>query len=359
LENALTFHTIVDPSQIESNLVHLWDTLAKEGKTRASLFNLIVYNELSDRTDYFRNVVQKIVEKFPCRIIFISFDSKASHPYLKTAISVVIPSQEQTTIACDQIDIGVGSDDLHKVPSLLLPHLIPDLPVYLLWTQDPSSECPLFKPLSELAHRIIFDSESAENFYQFAQTVLKIKKSSNIDVADLNWARTEGWRNLIVSIFNSPERVEELKRLSFLKILYNAQETQFFSHLKVQSMYLLSWLASRLSWKMQPLSDSSIQMGPAKVTIESAQMKKLAPGTVIGMDFHTSNHLLFETARLPEFYHHVKIQISSPELCELPYQFILGQTASGQSLIQEIGTQGTSAHYLGALQMLTSVRGIC
>jgi hypothetical protein len=48
----------------------------------------------------------------------------------------------------------------------------------------------------------------------------------------------------------------------------------------------------------------------------------------------------------------VKIFITSKEKCDLPYQFVLGKTATGQSLVQEICTKGTSTHYLGMLATL-------
>ncbi|HAB99095.1 MAG TPA: hypothetical protein DCE71_04665 [Parachlamydiales bacterium] len=112
----MTIQQIVSPDQIEKQLQSIWEALVKENKMRASLFNLIVYTHLSARTDYFRSIVQKVIEKFPCRILFISFDPDTSQSYLKTAVSVVTPSQGETTIACDNIDIGVAGSEIEKVP---------------------------------------------------------------------------------------------------------------------------------------------------------------------------------------------------------------------------------------------------
>jgi hypothetical protein len=44
--------------------------------------------------------------------------------------------------------------------------------------------------------------------------------------------------------------------------------------------------------------------------------------------------------------------ISCPVSCELPYQYVLGKTATGQSLVQEITRRGTSEHYLEMLKKL-------
>src|SRR5207302_1540893 len=102
----------------------------------------------------------------------------------------------------------------------------------------------------KLASRIIFDSEAADSLLAFSKKIVSLHKSG-IDTADLNWARTEGWRDLIASLFHSGERLDQIKEL---KLIYNARETEFFCHLKVQSMYLLAWLASRLHWKFQKFS---------------------------------------------------------------------------------------------------------
>lgn len=352
----MTIQQIVDPSNIEPELLRIWEALAKENKIRASLFNLIVYTKFSPRTDYFRKIVQKVVEKFPCRTLFISHDPDSPQPYLKTAISVVTPSEQEASIACDQIDIGVAGPDLERVPFVILPHLIPDLPNYLLWAEDPSVPHPLFPPLAKLATRIIFDSESGGSLLAFANTLLDLHEKTGIDVADLNWARTEGWRDLIASTFDSKQRQELLKEITILKIVYNAYETEFFSHLKIQAMYLLAWASSRLGWKFEKATPSlHFAFQSVDAHIKSDNWEKLGPGTVISVSLHTSDGHIFDAGRIPDAYHYVKIQFSSPEQCDLPYRFVLGQTATGQSLVKEICTKGTSVHYLDMLKELKTL----
>lgn len=353
----MTIQQIVDPSNIEPELLRIWEGLSKENKMRASLFNLIVFTRLTPRTDYFRSIVQKVVEKFPCRTLFISHDPDSPQPYLKTAISVVtLQSGGEASIACDQIDIGVAGPDLQRVPFVLLPHLIPDLPNYLLWAEDPSIPHPLFPELAKLATRIIFDSESADSLLAFAKTLLDLKEKTGIDVADLNWARTEGWRDLIASTFDSEERQDLLKQISLLKISYNSQETEFFCHLKIQAMYLLAWLSSRLGWKFEKATPSlHFQFKAVDARIQAEKWAKLGPGTVISVNLHTSDGHLFEAGRIPEETHRVNIQFSSAERCDLPFRFILGQTLTGQSLVKEICMKGTSAHYLAMLKELKTL----
>ena len=353
----MTIQQIVSPERIESELLKIWEDLAKENKMRASLFNLVVFNKLSSRTDYIRNIVQKVSEKFPCRTLFISEDLDPKHTYLKTAISVLFPKAGESTIACDLIDIGVAGSDIEKVPSLLLPHILPDLPIYVLWAEDPSVPHPLFLPLTKLATRIIFDSESADNLLSFAKTLLDLHTKTQIDIADLNWARTQGWRDLISSAFNHPHRLEDLEKISQIKFTYNSRESEFFCHLKIQAMYLMAWMSSRLGWKVCKADPNlcfefQSKAGTIAASIVSVRWEKLGSGTVIGAEITSPQGHTFEAARIPERYHYVKIHICSPDSCEMPYEFVLGQTATGQSLVKEICTKGTSAHYIEMLKEL-------
>ncbi len=353
----MTVQLIVSPERIETELLKIWEKLSQENKMRASLFNLIVFNRLSSRVQYVQSIVQKIVEKFPCRTLFISEDPDSKQNYLKTAVSVVTPSSLESTIACDQIDIGVAGLSIEKVPSLILPHLLPDLPTYVLWTEDPNIPHPLLEPLIQLATRVIFDSESTESIFKFAQTLLKIHQTSKVDIADLNWARTQGWRDLISSTFDTEERIKILHEISSLELTYNARVPPFFCHQNIQSVYLLAWLASRLDWQFKKTSKSLFfrfesNQQTIESAIESTLWEKLGSGTVTAINIQTQSGSSFHAFRIPERYHYVKIHLSSAHSCEVPYEFLLGKTATGQSLVQEIYTQGTSRHYLDMLQKL-------
>ncbi len=345
---------LVKPEEIEAKLIQIWEELAKENKMRACLFNLIVFNRYSSRTDYIRSIVQKVVEKFPCRVLFISEDTQAKTPFLKTAISVLISGQEGNS-ACDQIDIGASGEEVQKVPYLLLAHLLPDLPITLLWTEDPAKEHPLFKPIAKLASRVIFDSESADSLQKFSKAVLDFHAKTKIDIADLNWARTEGWRDLVASLFVREERVDELKKLAQINLVYNAKPSDSFCHLNVQSLYLLAWLGSRLGLKLKHRKLPSFSFDTLEASIENTRWEKLGSASVISIKLQTKEHLLFHCERLPDRYHYVQIQISSPQSCYLPYEFMLGQTATGQSLVKEICKKGTSDHYLGMLAFLQTL----
>lgn len=353
------FQTIVPPSQIEPELVRIWETLAKANKSRACLFNLIVFQRCSARTDYFRGIVQKVLDTFPCRVLFISHDDDPTKNYLKTAVSIVAPAGEGA-VACDHIDIGVAGSEWERVPSVILPHIVPDLPVYLLWTEDPVHSHPLFKPLAHLATRVIFDSESADSLLGFSEALLTLKEQGKLDIADLNWARLEGWRDLLSAIFETKERWADLRDLSEIKIVYNARETEFFCHLKIQAMYLLALFASRLNWKW--ISSTKEAEGAFRFSFEQAIQARIEPVSwkdlgpaILSLELKTASQKHYVFTRNQQAPHQVAVQISSLERCELPSHFFFGKIAMGQSLVREIFLKGTSSFFLGVLHQLQSI----
>ena len=114
---------IVHPGKIESELERIWDSFQGTNKMRACLFNLIIYAKKSQRIDYLTQIAQKVIEKFPSRIIFITFDDKASNQELKTAVSVMTADEGENEIACDLIEIAVCKTHYPRVPFVILPHL--------------------------------------------------------------------------------------------------------------------------------------------------------------------------------------------------------------------------------------------
>ena len=289
----MTASHIVPPSKIQAELNSMWSSLDNKNKMRASLFNLIFYSKKSSRDEYTRKIAQKIIEKFPARIFFISSDPETNDSPVKTAVSIMSAEQGEFEITCDFIEVAVTKETENQVPFIILPHIIPDLPIFLVWAEDPTHNTPLLQELQKFATRLIFDSETAEDLPGFAKSILKMKTDSNCEIADLNWARLESWRDLLSAVFKEPANLNKLRKIRSLKITYNAHETPFFCHTRIQSIYLQSWLACRLQWTLEKsdvkndiMNFSYLNMAKEKisVTIQSQRYAQLPPGLIISLE---------------------------------------------------------------------------
>jgi hypothetical protein len=354
---------IVEPSKIESQLNLIWDLLRGKGKTRASLFNLVIYTEKNSRVDYLYKVAQKLIERFPSRILFVTIDGSLPPHTLKTSVSAIASESSQSSVACDLINIVLSQDNKERAPFMLLPHLLTDLPTYLLWGDDPAKKDPISSQIEKLATRVIFDSECTEDLCDFARALLFHKTTCNRDIADLNWARTEGWRQLFAETFKNKEQLESLEKTTKIEIVYNRHPTEFFSHTKIQALYLQGWIANQMHWsfseaKKSPEATEIIYKKPQgllHISLKECYETALPPGGIVQIILQTANQEVWHFERSKTFPHIVEIKYTTPLFCRVGSQFILERYESGVTLVKEIFHKGTSAHFLSLMQTLSQI----
>ncbi len=347
----MSFREIVGLENIESALQNIWEKLAEKNTTRASLFNLIVFAKIGSRTDYSQKVVAKLVEKFPCRVLFISWDPTAKEEFLKAAVSVFFLEEKGFQTACDHIDIGVSTQNLSHIPSLLLPHFIPDLPIYLLWAEEFSYKDPLFQKLQKLSDRVIFDSEVFDDFSLFLRNLSPFL-TKNQGFSDLNWIRTEVYRDMISSHFSSKERRESLATLKRVIIQFNSHTSSYFSHVKIQALYLQAWIASCLSLVKKQETETLIEYEKGIFfELVKEDREDLPPAALSNLEIQTENTTYIFTRKEKETF---LIKSITKESCELPYTFRIERGILGLSLSKEIMNKGVSSHYTKMLPLLGS-----
>src|SRR5207302_631151 len=93
---------------IEKELVRLCALEKANNPCQAILFNLNVYVHDKSRIAYLHGLTQSIVERFPCRIIFISEDSDPKANFLSVNVSHELIGNGKSGIACEQIGIATS-----------------------------------------------------------------------------------------------------------------------------------------------------------------------------------------------------------------------------------------------------------
>lgn len=349
---------IVSAEHIESELFTMWETLAEKKTNRAGLFNLVVYAEKTPHLCSIREIVQDLIEKFPCRVFFITYDKKARDAYLKTAISVISLEDNARGVACDSIDIGVGKDAIKMLPYLLLTHLLPDLPTHLFWTENPHNNTPLLKSLASLTDRIIFDSHTFESLFAFATYVQGNLSYKKIDLIDIRWIATNYTQEVLTSLFYSPEKWAQLSTLTHVFLTYNAPDGLSY---QITASYIIFWLASLLDWsieKCQKFPDKKIYTFNKKekkiqVTMAYKNEPKLLLGEIITMQFHTKKKEEIDCMRTSESLENMRINEKNPQSCSIGKNIHLNTFSIGHILAQEIVKNGTCQHFLGTLHKLS------
>ncbi|MEL7430983.1 MAG: glucose-6-phosphate dehydrogenase assembly protein OpcA [Chlamydiota bacterium] len=346
----MSMQTLVSPENIESTLVTIWEGLAKKNKVRACLFNLVVYTKRDPRSDSFREVVMKVIENYPCRIIFLSHDRESSSSYLKTAVSVVDIKNGSDT-ACDTIDMGFGGSGAEKVFFVLLPHLVPDLPIHLLWLDPPSKKHALFAQLEPLCDRLIIDSGSCPTFRTFLSGMREYLPEKTSHISDLNWTRTSPWRHLLAAEFRTEREKALLQQAKEIRIVYNGEKNPYIPHPKTETLYLIFWLANRLGWTVKKSSELALHFSPTNVQIEARNAPSLRPGALISLEILSGeNRFCFQ--RKLEASSEIAVRITSKEKCALPRTISIPKETRGASLSAEMVKKQTNQQYLDTMELL-------
>ncbi len=357
---------LVAPSAIEDELNRIWESLETTNTTRACLFNLIFYTKKTYRAAYIQRLAQAVIEKFPARVIFITVDTAVQEDTLKTQVCILTSSKGDYDVACDFIQIDASGGSQAKVPFVVLPHILPDLPVYLVIAEDPSHDDPLANELKKFAHRLIFDSEATGSLSDFATSALQEASDSQKDIADLNWARIESWREMLSAAFYSPDRIQELNKINSVQLTYNSHSSTYFCHTKIQALYLQAWLACQLKWTLSQVRlnkgilcvDYMKKKSPLEISLIPMSNSHLPPGLILAMELATSEGTHFSFLRDFDSIHQITLNISTPRQCELPCKYIFSKAESGHSLVKEICHRGTSQHFINTLKLVKQMDGL-
>lgn len=349
---------------IEADLLKQREELEEKNLTKACLFNLIVYSHEQRRANYLKEIVHLITERFPCRIFFIQGKKEPSKNYLHVEVSQELVGKGEAVIGCDQITIEASIKNLVRVPFIILPHIVPDLPIYLLWGQDPASENEIFPHLKEFTSRFIFDSEATPDLREFIGNMLSLIDSLKIDFMDLNWAHLSGWRNIISQVFDSLPKMDELRSCKKINIIYcKKSECESYLHQEIQAVYLQGWLASRLDWKYisKTLDNDAIRLtyenSDGKEIVISLRPKdynEIPPSAIMEIEIESNLGNLYALLR-QGIQPKVLVHISSLEKCELPLILVLPTLRRGMSFMKELLYQPTSDHYYEMLKKLNSI----
>lgn len=329
-------------------------------RPKACLFNLIVYSHEARRTAYLKEVVRMIVSQFPCRIIFIQCNPDSKVNDLKVKISTE-KATEKSSIVCDQIMIEASGLEINKVYFLLLPLFVPDLPAYLLWGQDPTSENTILPHLQRFATRLIIDSESTNDLQLFCRDIQNRMASSPLQIIDMNWARIGGWREVLAHIFDSQERFRQLTEVKTIEIFYNDRPSEVLLHPDIQSIYLQAWLASQLRWEYQKAEKENKSQviyyrsgdSTRKIKLSPKTDQKYQPEEIVELNFQGADY----TCSLKRIStDQIQVHASNQSQCVLPFILIMPTLKSGRSFMQEIFYQKVSEHYAPVLNLMSLVK---
>ena len=243
--------TGVHPSKIESTLLEQWQSLEGTHKVKAALFNLLVYVEDPGRVEYALGICQLLIKQFPSRVILMVADPALDDVQVEVGVEPI--GEQPERVSCDLIAMRYPPAERERVALIALPHLLPGLPTYAFWMGEPATSGDFFPYLESYISKVIFDPDSLQGLAPFFQRLLQLVAHFPGEIIDLRWANGEGWRNVMASTYNSPEKIEELRDTKDLVITYAYREGEAQREPRIQSLYFQAWIADKMGWRMKSL----------------------------------------------------------------------------------------------------------
>ncbi len=279
----------VPPAEVERALIKTWreaaqDDVAKErlsgpanevtARVKATLANLIIIEgDTPPAGTSLDELITELCLSFPSRFCVVRYRSDFSGgPALKTGVSSrCVLARSGAHVCSEELYIGAGPDSIQHVANLVLSVLVPDTPVVLLVSTDPSQETSpafheLLASLRHMSDRIIFDSRHLKNYGAvigelLSDTSSRIIKGSygssacstvlSSDIRDLTWHRMGRWRGLVTELFDG-DRAAAPSRINYFRIESDIPfEDLAAGILPVNALLLAGWFASRLGWQFQ------------------------------------------------------------------------------------------------------------
>jgi glucose-6-phosphate dehydrogenase assembly protein OpcA len=133
----------------------------------------------------------------------------------------------------------------------VLPLLVPDLPVFLWWHDEPPFTGHLFRELLETCDRLVVDSAALgpERVEPVLRGLQGLVEEGEIAVSDLNWSRLTHWRRLLAQFFDAPPGRQYLDRMEWVEVgiaSRHGRESDL-----AEGLLMVGWLASRLGWVLE------------------------------------------------------------------------------------------------------------
>jgi glucose-6-phosphate dehydrogenase assembly protein OpcA len=250
----------VDPAAIEQELAQLWASAA-EGETahpvmRTCTLNLLVYLEGSSGVPSITAVTGRLTAQHPNRSIILIADPDSQPAELTAWVSAQchLPRSGGKHVCCEQIIINAVGEQTRHLPGTAIPFLLPDLPVFLWWTDPSGMKGETFKGLSQVANRVIVDSAQFQHPKAQWSDLMSLSKENGLRLAygDLNWSRLNPWREMIAQFFDSFSCLAQLHQVDRM-IIECRSHSRKVSTIPAQPLLLAGWFTGRLGWKPLPV----------------------------------------------------------------------------------------------------------
>src|SRR5579875_2876742 len=251
----------VDVRAIEREVQRLWREVSERPEavlgegvaapvTRICTLTLLAVASTERTALRMTDVIGHLVAQHPCRSILLRLrDAAEDRLEASIALHCGRGAPGRAPVCCEQITVEAAGRALARVPGLIFPLLVPDLPVYVWWPEEvPSGGGPsgdVLRRLIEVADALVVDSGTLAEPVEALAGLAALARPLPRGLRDLTWGRLTPWRDLLAQTFDPEPMAAALDRVDQVHIVSSGPAgTQ-----PVGGLLLLGWLGSRLGWE--------------------------------------------------------------------------------------------------------------
>jgi glucose-6-phosphate dehydrogenase assembly protein OpcA len=239
----------VDIAAIDSALAQLLtDPRTPDAVTRACMSNLMIYSPTTDEAQRLQAEIAVIVQHHPARVLLlVGAAPKGSAGPIEASVSAFCSLAGAGRHICSEhVTITAAPGAARRLPSVVRPLLIGDLPTALWWAtnEPPPLGGDLFHELAAMSGQVIYESQGWLDPVRSMVATADWAASKHTEqvIADLEWRRLKTWRRAISQSLDPavvPGALESITEVRF----------EHGPHALAKTWLLVGWLASKLGWR--------------------------------------------------------------------------------------------------------------
>ncbi len=253
--------------QVEDELSSLWRMsadnvrISRNMNVRTSVLNFVICAPTTEIAQQASTIIRNLSSTHVARVILLILDTtpqSANTVFTWVTLRSFPVISDVMRHSFEQITILASGSAVRATSTIIHPLLKPDLPVYVWWLSDPSTDPETFNRIAHFSNRVIVDSDRFHTPEESVRTLSSLVSSlSTSAVSDLNWGRITTWRQLMAQFFDASEYKPYFAGIEHIEIEYAIPSPDALAASAgdgtpntTRALLMAAWLKTSLGWQV-------------------------------------------------------------------------------------------------------------
>ena len=204
LRNLPSTPLTVGADGIAAALTQTWqecsDAAGPDGLSRTLTMNFIAVGR-EQAEQRFMETCGYVLDRHPCRAFLLVMSDSNEPIVARVQGTLQQHGRRGTAMVLEKIAIRGDWREFDKLPGVIRPLLVADIPVQLFWMGDLQERIACFTALAKMADQAIVDSGGFRDPETDIDTLAALRRESSAPITDITWLRLRPWRRALAEAF--------------------------------------------------------------------------------------------------------------------------------------------------------------